>query len=47
MECKEQFDSMKNKAVEYYSLPLTQKKFEELSRTEHYNTNKREEIYEI
>ncbi|MFD0966266.1 helix-turn-helix domain-containing protein [Seminibacterium arietis] len=31
---KEQFDSMKNKSVEYYSLPLTQKEFEELSRDE-------------
>ncbi|EEB36612.1 hypothetical protein ANHYDRO_00554 [Anaerococcus hydrogenalis DSM 7454] len=31
---KEQFDSMKNKSVEYYSLPLTQKKFEALSRDE-------------
>ena len=31
---KEQFDSMKNKSAEYYSLPLTQKKFEELSRDE-------------
>lgn len=31
---KEQFDSMKNKAVEYYTLPLTQKEFEELSRDE-------------
>ncbi|WP_300276412.1 helix-turn-helix domain-containing protein [Peptacetobacter sp.] len=28
---KEQFDSMKNKSIEYYSLPLTQKEFEELS----------------
>lgn len=28
------FDSMKNKSVEYYSLPLTQKEFEELSRDE-------------
>lgn len=26
---KEQFDSMKNKSVEYYSLPLTQKEFED------------------
>src|SRR3712207_9532813 len=25
---KEQFDSMKNKSVDYYSLPLTQKEFE-------------------
>lgn len=31
---KEQFDSMKSKSVEYYSLPLTQKEFEELSRDE-------------
>ena len=31
---KEQFNSMKNKSVEYYSLPLTQKEFEELSRDE-------------
>ena len=31
---KEQFDSMKNKSVEYYSPPLTQKEFEELSRDE-------------
>lgn len=31
---KEQFDSMKNKSIEYYTLPLTQKKFEELSRDE-------------
>ena len=31
---KEQFDSMKNKSVEYYSLPLTQKEFEELTRDE-------------
>lgn len=31
---KDQFDSMKNKTVEYYSLPLTQKKFEKLSRDE-------------
>lgn len=31
---KEQFDSMKNKSLEYYSLPLTQKEFEELSRDE-------------
>lgn len=31
---KEQFDSMKNKSVKYYSLPLTQKEFEELSRNE-------------
>lgn len=31
---KEQFDSMKNKSVEYYSLPLIQKEFEELSRDE-------------
>ncbi len=31
---KEHFDSMKNKSVEYYSLPLTQKEFEELSRDE-------------
>ncbi len=31
---KEQFDSMKNKSVEYYALPLTQKEFEELSRDE-------------
>lgn len=31
---KEQFDSTKNKSVEYYSLPLTQKEFEELSRDE-------------
>ena len=31
---KEQFDSMKNKSAEYYSLPLTQKEFEELSRDE-------------
>lgn len=29
---KDQFDSMKNKSVEYYSLLLTQKVFEELSR---------------
>lgn len=29
---KEQFDSMKNKSIEYYSLPVTQKEFEELSR---------------
>lgn len=25
---------MKNKSIEYYTLPLTQKKFEELSRDE-------------
>ena len=31
---KEQFDSMKNESAEYYSLPLTQKEFEELSRDE-------------
>lgn len=31
---KEQFDSMKNKSVDYYSLPLTKKEFEELSRDE-------------
>lgn len=31
---KAQFDSMKNKSLEYYSLPLTQKEFEELSRDE-------------
>lgn len=31
---KEQFDSIKNKFVEYCSLPLTQKEFEELSRDE-------------
>ena len=31
---KEQFDSMKNNSVEYYSLPLPQKEFEELSRDE-------------
>ena len=31
---KEQFDSIKNKSVEYYSLPLTQKEFEDLSRDE-------------
>lgn len=31
---KDQFDSMKNKSVEYYSLPLTQKEFKELPRTE-------------
>lgn len=31
---KEQFDSMKNKSVDYYTLPLTQKEFEELSRDE-------------
>ena len=31
---KEQFDSMKNKSLEYYSPPLTQKEFEELSRDE-------------
>ena len=31
---KEQFDSMKNKSLEYYTLPLTQKEFEELSRDE-------------
>ena len=31
---KDQFDSMKNKSVEYYSLALTQKEFEELSRDE-------------
>lgn len=31
---KEQFDSMKNKSVEYYSIPLTQKEFEELLRDE-------------
>ena len=31
---KEQFDSMKNKSLEYYNLPLTQKEFEELSRDE-------------
>ena len=31
---KEQFDSMKNKSAEYYSLALTQKEFEELSRDE-------------
>lgn len=31
---KEQFDSMKNKSLEYYSLPLTQKEFENLSRDE-------------
>lgn len=31
---KEQFDSMKNKSVEYYSLPLTQKKIEERPRYE-------------
>ena len=31
---KEQFDSMKNNSVEYYSLLLTQKEFEELSRDE-------------
>lgn len=30
----EQFYSMKNKSVEYYSLPLTPKEFEELSRDE-------------
>ncbi len=28
------FDSMKNRSIEYYSLPLTQKEFEELSRDE-------------
>ena len=31
---KEQYDSMKNKYVEYYSSPLTQKEFEQLSRDE-------------
>ena len=31
---KEQFDSMKNKSVDYYVLPLTHKEFEELSRDE-------------
>ena len=31
---KEQFDSIKNKFVEYCSLPLTQKEFEELSSDE-------------
>ena len=31
---KEQFDSMKDKSVDYYTLPLTQKEFEELSRDE-------------
>ena len=31
---KEQFDSIKNKSVEYYSLSLTQKAFEDLSRDE-------------
>lgn len=31
---KEQFDSMKNKAIEYYSIPRTQKNFEELLRDE-------------
>ncbi len=31
---KDQFDSMKNKSVEYYTLPLTQKEFEELTRDE-------------
>ena len=31
---KEQFDSMKIKSVDYYTLPLTQKEFEELSRDE-------------
>ena len=31
---KEQFDSMKNNSVEYYSLPLTQKEFKELSKDE-------------
>ena len=31
---KEQFDSMKNESVEYYSLPLIQKEFEELLREE-------------
>lgn len=33
------FDSMKNKSVEYYSLPLTQKEFEELSRDEFLKKN--------
>ncbi|WP_198926599.1 hypothetical protein [Campylobacter pinnipediorum] len=31
---KEQFNSIKNKSIEYYLLPLTQKEFEELSRDE-------------
>ena len=31
---KEQFDSMKNKSVDYYALPLTHKEFEKLSRDE-------------
>lgn len=31
---KEQFDELKSKSIEYYSSPLTQKKFEELSRDE-------------
>ena len=31
---KEQFDELKMKSIEYYSSPLTQKKFEELSRDE-------------
>ena len=31
---QERFDYMKNKSAEYYSLPLTQKEFEELSRDE-------------
>lgn len=31
---KPQFDSLKENAIEYYSLPLTQKEFEDLSRDE-------------
>lgn len=31
---KKHFDFIKNKSVQYYSLPLTQKEFEELSRDE-------------
>lgn len=31
---KEQFEELKAKSIEYYSSPLTQKKFEELSRDE-------------
>ena len=37
---KAQFDSMKNKSLEYYSLPLTQKEFEELEEISSYFNNK-------